>query len=65
MTNLGPVNDLWRYEILNNKWVELSTINTPPPRSRYAFTKFDDGVHEYFVVFGGARPTGVGNHLFM
>ena len=65
MTSLGPVNDFWMFDIKSGKWMPISTINTPPPSSRFGFTNFDDGVHEYFVVFGGAKATGVGNHLFM
>ena len=62
---LGPLNDFWQYQVDNYKWVELQTLNPPSPRSKFAYTRYDDGVHEYFAVYGGAKTDGEGNHLYM
>ena len=65
LSSTGPLNDLWVYQIINLKWVPLQTTSAPPPRSLFGSTRFDDGVHEYFAVYGGSRSAGPDNHLFM
>ena len=64
-SEIGPLNDLWVYQIANYRWVNLFDINTPTPRSNYAYTSYDDGVNEYFVVFGGSLVDGEDNNLYM
>ena len=61
----GPLNDLWAYQIDNHKWTEIQTQNAPAPRSLFGYTRFDDGLHEYFAVYGGSKAAGADNHLFM
>jgi hypothetical protein len=64
-TPLGPQNDFWRLEINNEKWVELSTTNTPSPRSNFAYIDFIIDGHEMLAVFGGLQSEGRDNSLYM
>lgn len=65
MSNLGILNDLWEYQILNLKWIELDTINPPTPRYNYAYSSYVKNSIEYFIVFGGSTISGEDNDLYM
>ena len=62
---MGPLNDFWQYQIDNYKWVQIQTVNPPGPLSKYGYTRYDDGVHEYFAVYGGSKTDGEGSNLYM
>ena len=64
-SDLGPLNDLWVYQVPYYKWIKLSSTNSPPPRCRHASTSYTDGVNEYFVIFGGSLINGLDNALYM
>lgn len=42
-SELGLLNDLWAYQILNFKWVELVTIDPPTSRHNFAYTSYIEG----------------------
>jgi hypothetical protein len=64
-TRLGPQNDFWAYDFTSQTWQQIRTKNTPSPRSDFGFVNYDDGVNEYFAVYGGLTVDGDDNNIYM
>jgi hypothetical protein len=65
VTQLGPQNDLWVFDFSSQTWELIRTKNPPSPRSDFGYVNFDDGVNEYFAVYGGLTPNGEDNNLYV
>lgn len=61
----GINNDFWVFDLSKQKWQRIQTKNTPSPRQQYAYCSFDDGVHEYFVLYGGKTSNGTSDELWV
>jgi hypothetical protein len=63
VAELGPQNDLWVFDFSSQTWEQIRTKNPPSPRSDFGFVNYDDGVNEYFAVYGGLTPSGDDNGI--
>lgn len=61
----GITNDFWVFDLNKQNWQRLKTMNKPSPRQQYAYYNFDDGVHEYFVLYGGKTAMGNSDELWV
>jgi hypothetical protein len=65
VTEIGAQNDLWVFDFTSQTWEIISTKNTPTPRSDFGYVNYDDGVYEYFAVYGGLTPNGDDNNIYV
>ena len=55
-------NDIWKYDIVNNYWKEISaTGNIPSPRELFAWSLLSLGG---LVIFGGTDGTNIFNDIY-
>jgi hypothetical protein len=65
VTKIGPQNDLWVFDFASYSWEIIRTKNPPSPRSMFGYVNYDDGVYEYFAVYGGLASSGLDNNIFV
>ncbi|CAG9310951.1 unnamed protein product [Blepharisma stoltei] len=68
-TTNGPQNDMWTFDLINYQWTIISQNgHVPSPRSRFAYTRYNDKNDNNklkFAIYGGTSRSGLDNNLFI